>query len=98
LSLQDGSKWQQVRIAVSGFLDVRRKTHSKDVVSFVLFDDSALTLSEEPFLLVELTDSLLESLLCGKWGGTLFGPALTIACDVIGKGAKHAKVRKHSNH
>ena len=68
------------------------------MVSFVLFDVSARTLSEEPFPLVKLTDSLLESLLCGKWGGTLFGPALTTACDVIGKGAKHAKVRKHSDH
>jgi len=87
--------WKQLSTAVCGFLEVRRKTHAEDVISFVLFNHDARILPEQTIPLVDLTTIKLEGLLQANCsGGTNFGPALKNAYNVIYEGIAHAKVRE----
>ena len=81
---QEGQPWSDLVAAVGSFLEIRKGARTNDIISLILFDNSArITCKAMP--LADLQSKLGDFLNLGGGGGTQFGPALSCALNVIGE-------------
>lgn len=80
--LQSGQPWIDLNAAVRSFLEIREGASTADIISLILFDTSARIVCKA-MPLADLQPKL-EAFLKMKGGGTMFGPALKEARNVIG--------------
>ena len=83
-----GKPWADLTVAVRSFLQIRLDAGASDVVSLILFDNSARIVCQSYPL--DKTVAELPNFLHQKGGGTRFGPALNNARKVIELGLQYA--------
>jgi uncharacterized protein YegL len=81
--LQEGDPWRDLVVSVERFLEIRKHASTSDIVSLILFNDSARIVCKA--MPLTACQSQLGDFLNLKKGGTKFGPALSCALDVIGE-------------